>query len=403
MLGAIYTGLSGMNSYAKGLTVISNNVANLNTAGFKVSVPLFSDVVFRSGAGAVSGSSGTSTSGAGVDVDPSRLSFRQGELRDTGNSLDVAIDGNGFFVLEQDGRNVYTRAGQFEFDKDGFLVERGTGAKVMVSTETSAMGEFKLDALRVFEPRATSRVDVVGTLARGGTQTTFELPNVDVIDTVGSKHTLKARFVRDSADPLLWSVEVVDEDNAVLGQGQLRFNSNGTPAEDSAPITVSVTPEDSAAFDIEFRFGEAGSFSGTTSLADSTASNLQVLKQDGVEMGALTQFAFDERGRLKLTYSNGESREAATLVLAQFDTPDELQSLGGALFAAVGNRNPKLGAGMSGGFGRAVGGRIELSNVELTEQFTDLIIIQRGYQASSQMASVANELIQQLLAMDGRR
>jgi flagellar hook protein FlgE len=128
-----------------------------------------------------------------------------------------------------------------------------------------------------------------------------------------------------------------------------------------------------------------------------------VLKQDGLELGSLTSMDFDERGNLKLTYSNGETKTVGSLQLAMFETPDQLQSLGRSLFAATEKASPRLGSGMSSGLGRVVGGQVELSNVELTEQFTDLIIIQRGYQASSQIGSVANEMMQQLLAMDSRR
>src|SRR5262245_14765015 len=230
MLGAIYTGLSGMTSYSKGLDVISNNVANLNTPGFKVAVLRFSDMVFRNAEGAVTGAPGTAATGAGVNVDPAHLSFRQGELRDTGNSLDVAIDGSGFFTLELDGKRVYTRAGQFEFDKDGVLIERGTGAKVLMSTESTGLNPLDIAGLRVFASKATTEVKLTGTLARAGTQNVFELPGIPVIDTAGGRQQLKARFVRDDNDPLHWTIEVVDADNAVLGNGEIRFDANGTPA-----------------------------------------------------------------------------------------------------------------------------------------------------------------------------
>src|SRR4051812_1661684 len=116
MLGTIYIGLSGMYAYSKGLDVISNNVANLNTPGFKLTDPAFSDALYRSGGGAIGGSSGTATRGAGVGVNADHASFRQGELRDTGNPLDVSVDGGGFFALDREGQRLFTRAGQFQFD-----------------------------------------------------------------------------------------------------------------------------------------------------------------------------------------------------------------------------------------------------------------------------------------------
>src|SRR5688572_28279403 len=144
MLGTIYVGLAGMNAYSKGLDVISNNVANLNTTGYKAGIASFSDVVYRNGGGATSGSSGATISGAGVEVRADQHSFSQGDLRDTNNPLDAAIEGSGFFMLERDGQRYYTRAGSFEFNKDGILTERLTGATVLVSSDNSSLGSLNI-------------------------------------------------------------------------------------------------------------------------------------------------------------------------------------------------------------------------------------------------------------------
>jgi flagellar hook protein FlgE len=403
MLGAIYTGLSGMTAYTQGLDVISNNVANLNTPGFKVADPMFREIVYRQQS--TSGGDGASSGprGAGVEVDANSVSFRQGDLRDTGNPLDAAIDGNGFFVLNQDGAYRFTRAGQFEFSDKGILVDRDSGAQVLVSTDTTAQGFFDLNTARVFPPRATTEVTLTGTLARAGTTPTYELPNIDVFDASGTQVVLKAEFRHDAADPLHWDVDVVDADNKIVGTGAVKFNEDGTPATDASQIEVTVDPDDSDAFTFTLNLGEPGTFTGVSSGNGSTASQLQVLKQDGLQLGSLTTTAFDDEGHLKLTYSNGETKTAATLVLAQIDSPEQLQSLGRSLFASTDGSQPVFGTGLSSGLGRVVGGQVELSNVELTEQFTDLIIVQRGYQASSQISSVANEMIQQLLAMGSNR
>src|SRR3982751_3267299 len=162
MLGTIYVGLAGMNAYSKGLDVISNNVANMNTTGYKEGLASFANVVYRSGGGATTGSGGTSISGAGVQVSADQQNFRQGDLRSTNNPLDAALDGNGFFVLERDGQRYSTRAGQFEFDKDGILIERTSGAKVMMSSDTSSLGPLNIDPFRTFAPRATAEVKLSG-------------------------------------------------------------------------------------------------------------------------------------------------------------------------------------------------------------------------------------------------
>lgn len=400
MFGAIYTALSGMNAYSQGLDVIGNNVANLNTPGFKVSDPLFREIVYRHLESA--GSQGSKPGGAGVEADSASITFRQGELRDTGNSLDAAIDGQGYFVLDQDGEFRYTRAGQFQFNDDGILIERASGAKVVLSTEDSPTTFFDLNTARTSPPQVTSEVTVTGTLARGGTTSTYELPNIRVYDSAGTAVILRAKFLRNAADPLRWGVEVLGPNNALLGTGEVRFDAAGTPITDFSQITVTVDATGVDDFAVTLNFGAPGTFSGVTTPAASTASQLQVLRQDGLPAGSLTKTEFDDKGQLKLTYSNGKTEVVGTLLLAQFDAPEQLRALGGSLFAAAESARPVMGSGLSLGLGRIVGGRLEMSNVELTQQFTDLIIMQRGYQASSQISSVANELIQTLLAMDGR-
>jgi flagellar hook protein FlgE len=400
MFGTIYTALAGMNAYSQGLDVIGNNVANLNTPGFKLSAPLFREIVYRQQQTADSG--GLRPGGAGVQANTSSMAFVQGELRDTANPLDAAIDGSGFFVLDQDGDYRYTRAGQFQFDADGILVERASGAKVVVSTADSALGFFDINTARTHPPKATTEVTVTGVLARAGTTTSYELPNITVYDSAGTAIVLKARFVRDAADALKWKVEVVDKNNTVIGSGNIAFSADSTPAADAAQVTVTVDATGVDDFAVTFKFGEVGKFSGVTTPAASTTSQLQVLRQDGLALGSLTKTEFDQKGQLKLTYSNGETDEVATLVLASFDAPEQLRALGGSLFAATQTAQPRLGQGLSSGIGTVIGGKLEMSNVELTQQFTDLIIMQRGYQASSQISSVANELIQTLLQLDGR-
>jgi flagellar hook protein FlgE len=402
MLGTIYVGLAGMNAYSKGLDVLSNNVANLNTTGYKAGLASFADVVYRSGNGATQGSPGTTVTGAGVHVNADQQNFRQGEMRQTNNPLDAALDGNGFFVLERDGQVYYTRAGQFEFNKDGILIERTSKAKVMMSTDATSLGQLQIDPFRTFAPKATTEVKLSGNLARTGSEIA-DLTSLSVIDSSGTMQTLKVHFVRDGTDPLKWAVEVRNATDVVLGSGVLVFNADGTPSADNAPISVTVTPENLPPFTFSLNPGAAGTYAGLTSLLNNATSTVQLLKQDGLQFGTISATNFDERGNLEVTYSNGEKKKIGRLVLASFDSSGDLSSIGDGLYVTQQGRNPQLSAGMEFGLGRVTGGNLELSNVELTEQFTDLIIIQRGYQASSQMTSVANEMLQQLLSMQDRR
>ena len=400
MLGTIYVGLAGMQAYSKGLDVISNNVANLNTMGYKAGIASFADVVYRNGGGAGPGTAGTGHSGAGVTVNGEQQNLGQGDTRSTNSTLDAALEGNGFFVLERDGQRYYTRAGQFEFNKDGILIERISGAQVMMSSASSSAGPLQIDAFRTFPPRATSEVKLSGNLARTG-DTPVNPTTLDVMDTSGNKQSIKVHYIRDATDPLLWTVEVRNAQDVVLGSGTLRFNADGTPAAANTVISATVTPENLPAFTFTLNFGGAGTYACLTSLLDNTNSTVTLLKQDGLAFGTLSGTNFDEHGNLEVTYSNGEKKKIGRLVLASFDSSGDLAEVGGSLYVTQEGRSPKLSAGMEFGLGRVTGGKLELSNVELTDEFTTLIILQRGYQACSQMTSVANEMMQQLLSMQG--
>jgi flagellar hook protein FlgE len=398
MINTIYTALSGMTAYQKGLDAISNNVANLNTPGYKKQVPLFLDVVYLNSGGALPGFGDQGSRGGGVTVQQNVTSFNQGEFQSTGNPLDAAVDGAGFFVLQNGDNFYYTRAGQFEFDQNGNLADRASGALVAVRTADSAITNFNVESFRTYAPRATTSVMVTGNISRIGTPT-YRLPTVVVYDSAGTSHTLSVLFFQDAADPLHWLVEIHDENDVVVGGGELAFNADGTPAELAAPLVATLTPDGLDAFDVTLNLGAAGTYSGITSQEGNLQSGLRVAKQDGVTLGTLNTAQFDDRGQLTLIYSNGEKLTPATLLLAKFDSSDALLSIGAGRYVATNATYPQLGTAQSGGLGRLVGGQIEMSNVDLTDQFTNLIIIQRGYQASSQMASVANEMAQQLLKM----
>jgi len=405
MLSTIYAALSGMLGFSKGLDVISNNIANLNTPGFKSSELEFRDLFYRYSEGGGQQDGSRSQVGAGLDTGGTRTRFKEGELRDSGNPLDVAIDGNGFLVLQPDngeqlygrgGARVYTRAGQLEFGKDGALVDRSTGFRVM-GYEGGTLREISISALRTSAPVATSLIKVTGNLSPGSASA--DLTNVNVIDGNGRSHTLAFKFTRDTADSTHWFVEVRDENSVLLGNGEVRFQPNGSPAQDATKFTFSLAPD---AAPITLDIGDPGTFSGMTNFSGPTQSTLQVLSQDGAAAGSLTSATFDESGSLRLTYSNGKTVSGPSLALAWFDDLQSLRISGGSVFVNDGGQAPTLGTASKGEMGRIASGRVEMSNVELTEQFTDLIILQRGYQASSQVTSVANEMIQQLINLDGK-
>lgn len=399
MLSAIYTALSGMTAYEQGLTIIGNNVANLDTAGYKETEPMFSSVALDTGSGPMIGSEGSQTGGGGVTVNDGRVDFAAGTDDTTGNPLDAAINGLGFFVIKGASGYLYTRAGQFQLDQSGNLVESSTGDKVMVSTSSSAIGAFNINSYTSYPPKATTTVNLSGNLASTGQTAPYVLPGITVVDSAGGTETLSASFTQSTTNPLQWTVQVTDSNNNVLGTGTLTFNADGTPASSNTPLQVTVTPPNLPAFDVNFDFGAAGSYSGITSLTSNTASQLQVLNQDGVQLGTLTGTSFGSDGSITLTYSNGQTLTPAKLLLAQFNAPQQLQATQNGFYAATEGTMPTLGTPLSASFGSILGGQLETSNVDLSQQFTELIVIERGYQASSQINSVANDMMQQLLTI----
>jgi len=397
MLGTIYTSLSGMLGYSKGLDVISNNVANMNTPGFKGSDVQFEDLYYQQHISTVS-SNGFSVSqvGSGVKASSTTTSFAQGEIRETGTQTDSAINGNGYFVLLDGTKQTYTRAGQFDFDSSGYLVSKLSGDRVAGVNNVNQLTEINISSFRSNPPVSTSRITFLSNLSTGGT--THSIDSVPIYDISGAKHTLKVNFTNNNAvTPRSWLIEVLDENSAVVSNGEIRFQGNGSPEVGYNQHQFTYTPPNSLPVDLTFFFGEPGSFSGSTSFSGGTTSTLVTDKIDGYGIGSITKIATNESGELDVTYSNGQTAVAGKLALAHFENQQVLQQKGSGVFINPITQNVTIGSANDSLFGTITGGSLELSNVELTQQFTDLVIVQRGYQSSSQVLTVANEMIQELI------
>lgn len=404
MLDSIYIGMTGLTGFSRDLSVIGNNVANVNTTGFKSSQLIFSDLFYRfqySGGGA---GDARLDLGSGVDTGPTRRLFTQGELRQSGNDLDAGIDGNGFFVVRRDGRELYTRAGQFSFDADGYLVSEASQARVAALAD-GALRDISITGLRTSPGKATAKLTFTGILNSASLASApYTLPNVVVYDVTGTAHTLAVKFTNNSVvTPGSWLVEVSEGADKLLGSGEIRFSTdNGTPSAGFNSIKVTLAPDGVAANDMELNFGDPGSSAGVRSIA-AASSDVQLDTQDGYAVGSLTKTTFDDRGFLTLSYSNGQTAKGERLALAAFTYLQGLRPLEGNLFEPSPDQERSLGSPGEGPYGKIAPGQIELSNVELSQEFGNLIISQRGYQASSQVISTANEMIQQLFDIKARR
>lgn len=392
MLDSIYVAMTGLSGYSRGLRVIANNTANLNTPGFKSSSLQFADMFYsRDGLG---GGAGKDQVGFGVNTAGTSMSFTQGELRQTGNDLDLAIDGQGLFVLQDEqGKTTYTRAGQFKFDTDGTLVSRINGEKVMAMDANGAFAPVSLTGKMINLGKPTSLVQFSGNLSNTVTEQTAG--GITVIDAGGTSHTLSLKFSVKGADASGTTMKVeLMEGSTIVSTSEMVF-VDGKPTATTAVLQASYTPSGQPAMALTLDFSsDVVLFAGQTSLkADS---------QDGVGPGAMSGAAFDATGTLVMTYSNGQTVKGPKLALARFDSPDAVGSVGDNQFEALNQNAWHVGVASEGAFGSVRSGRVEISNVDLSQEFSDLVIMQRGYQASSQVISTANDMLQELFSMKSR-
>lgn len=395
MLETIYVGLTGLDSYSKGLNVISNNVANLNTVGFKGSQLQFADLFYRDDDTGLGGGAQQQI-GAGVGTGGTFLNFQNGEARQTGNDLDAMIDGPGLFVLRKDGETYFSRAGQFEFERDGFLVDKGNQARVAALDEQGQLHDISITGLRANPPKATGRITLSGNLSTADAQ--HVIGEVTVHNALGGASKLKLTFDNtNAATPGSWKITAAAADATVVGSGEIRFK-DGKPEVGFDSVTLSYTPQDGQPVTQILDFSV-----DTTAFSAGTDSTLVVSSQDGYAAGSLVKASFDVEGNFVLTYSNGQTDKQGRLALASFNSTDALEQIGGNVFANRFGQAPALGHAGEQEFGKLTARSVESSNVDLAQQFSEMIITQRGYQASSQVITTANEMVQQLLDMRGRR
>lgn len=408
MFDSILIGMSGMEGFSKGLKVISNNVANLNTPGFKSSSLLFTDAYYQQGASGdfSAGRDGQPAQfGSGLSTLPSVINFLPGETQQTGNPLDVSISGNGYLVTQDkdDHSIAYTRDGQTQFDNDGALVSTTTGKYILgyASGAASGLGKITLDGLRTSAPKATATVSFTGNLTTGtsaaGTTATDPSVTFAVNDTLGGAHSLTAVFHNNGAtDPDHWTVTISDGTTQV-GTGTIGFIA-GAPDPAADKLTFSYTPTGGAAFPVTLDFS-----TNVTAYVNNSASTLESSSQDGYGAGTITKVSFDADGKLSVTYSNGQTAKGAQLALADFQNTNVLEEKGGGEFTTTDPALTTYGRPNSGGLGSVVAGQVEESNVDLSGEFSNLIVMQRGYQASSNILSTANDMLQELFDMKGGR
>jgi flagellar hook protein FlgE len=408
------TSLSGLNANSNALSVVGNNIANANTIGFRNSTISFVDVFADSRGARLNGAGNPLQIGNGVQTGAVHTSFKQGNLNESDSPLQAAVQGNGFFVLRNaDGSAGYTRAGDFTVDKQGFLVA-SSGAQVQgyqaqngVIQPGAALSALQIPIGQTIAPQVTTEASLRMNLDAGAaTGATFYAP-VQVYDSRGTVHSLELTFNRQS-DGSFQMTGTLDG-NPVQGAGSpgspvnFTFDANGTLV---TPTSLSITPDQTQldgavlpSIAINLREtnpdGTPGAFNITSYARPSAVA---ATTQDGYSAGELNAASVDSNGYIFGSFTNGQSRIMGQYALATFNSSDGLQRLGGNMFTeTIASGQANIGGANSGGRGAIAGGYLEQSNVNITNEFVELIEAQRGFQANSRVITTLNQTIQDLL------
>lgn len=384
MLQALYNGLSGLFGFSKSLDNIGNNISNMNTPGYRGQSAFFESVA----------------DDYGTELSQEFTNLSEGDIQQTGTGTDVAINGKGLFILrDTQGNTYYTREGHFQFDSNGFLVDDTTGYRVASINSSGGLSDFSIADLIKLPPAPTTEVDFTGNLLP--TDTTHDVSGIQIYDASGATHALTATFTNNkTATPGSWLVTVKDDSGNTVGNGQIRFNAtDGTLQAGYTSISLNLNYNGTAQA-VTLSFGTASSFTGTTQIAG-TASNIGAQAKDGHGVVGIASESFDANGILQLTYTDNEKKSGPQLALAYVADEQQLQASNGALYTAPTQVAVSYGKAGTAQFGPIEGGSLEQSNVDLTQELTEMIIVQRGYQASSRVLTVTDSMLQELYSSTG--
>lgn len=425
VLRAMNSGVSGLRAEGEALGIIGDNIANGNTVGFKRQRGVFEDVLGHS----ILAGSGSAMPGAGVRMGDIQQIFTQGSLANTGVNTDLALNGDGFFVVKGsvDGinGNFYTRAGEFVLNRDGKLVNPA-GLQVQ-GYAAAGDGTFAASPTTVQAPtsgipaKVTSLISFTANLdSSEAVNTAWNAQDPDstanfsistpVFDSLGNAHSLNTYFVKTAANT--WDYHVVADATDITGAtgnkvelgtgGTLTFGEDGTLAGDTGtPLAVDFTGGAQAGQAISLSFGTptAAGGSGLDGLTQfSSPSNTSSISQDGYASGDFSGIAVDGQGIVTGLYTNGEKIAIAQLSVAKFRSNDGLGRAGQGLWVETRDSGTAaLGTASSGGRGSISSGTLEGSNVDLAEEFVGLIQHQRSFSANSKTITTADEMLQELI------
>lgn len=404
MISSLYSGVQGIHANSEALGVIGANIANVNTVGYKASNVTFSTIL------------GEELGDGGVKVWGMNKSWAQGAMEYTTTSTDLAIIGNGLFVVEDsEGAEYYTRAGAFSFDKDGCLVNQD-GYKVQglaIASGTPSGSPTDIDVSSIsYDPRATTEMKMTMNLdsatAASGTFTN----TISVHDSLGNEIPLTLTFTKGAANA--WTVAGELPSSVASGTGtvqfdggdtlDLTFGGDGKLTDISADVEITLnnlTTGASATQTINWDLYDDANevaYNDITQYAGSSGVSFQ--SQDGYSTGSITSLQVGEDGTVTGIFSNGKTKALYQVVMAAFPSYQGLIPLGNNLFSAsVKSGLPVIGAPKTGGRGAISSMSLEMSNVDLATEFVKMITTQRAYQANAKVITTSNEVLQELINM----
>ncbi|HHT25881.1 MAG TPA: flagellar hook protein FlgE [Firmicutes bacterium] len=400
MMRSLFSGLAGMRTQQQSMDVIGNNIANVNTTGYKAARVNFEDLLYQS-MRTVTGAVNPMQVGGGVRVGSIDTLYGQGSPNPTGNLMDVTIIGRGFIVLNQNDSQVYTRSGNLSFDQDGYLFHTSTGLRVM-GWNANVNGQIRpgtdLVELRAkpgerVAAKASTGVSFAGVLDARLPIDSVVQRDFTVIDALGQSRSITIEFTRTSASEWTWSL-VNPSAGSFAGpaDGQLVFGADGTLSSGGTLPAMELTFADGITPDLQF------TLDFSSCLLTGGDTNLAGAQTGGVAAGALSEVQIDEKGYLIGIFSNGVTRNLGQIALATFANEGGLERAGGSLFKATtssGNADTSRAPGDERGTFSP--GSLEMSNVDLTQEFASMILSQRAFQANSRVVTTTDELLQEVV------
>ncbi len=397
--------LSGINAANSDLNTTANNIANVDTVGFKESRAEFASLFAQTQQGV-----SQTAIGNGVATSEIAQQFSQGNINSTSNNLDLALSGNGFFIVSNNGSLAYTRNGAFQVDANGYLVtasgERVQGYAPLSNGgfNTGGLSDLQLTTSEV-APQATSTANLTLNLPSNATAPTTAFNPTDstsynnttsltVYDSLGAAHTAQLYFIK-TATPNTWNAQLYIDGNSVGTPQTLTYSSAGTltsPTNGQVNFGTYNPPTGASAMNITFNLGTSTQYGDTF--------GVNAISQNGYTTGSLTGINISQTGVVQANFTNGQSKTLGQVALANFENPQGLAQTGNTQWLQTFDSGAAVhGVAGGSGFGTIQSGALEQSNVNITEQLVHMITAQRDFQANAQMINTANMVTQAVLKL----